>query len=56
MGEGVEGSEPCIVTAICQRRTPVQREGVDGCNGWHYGGSLSGDERALEATSAAFQV
>jgi len=52
MGEGVEGSEPCIVTAICQRRTPVQREGVDGCNG----GSLSGDERALEATSAAFQV
>jgi hypothetical protein len=38
------------VTAICQRRTPVQHEGVDGCKC----GSLSGDENFFEATSAAF--
>jgi len=54
MGEGGEGSEPCIVTAICQRNWKgallCNARGVDGCDG----GSLSGDEKELEATSAAF--
>jgi len=49
-GEGYTGSKPSIVTAICQGRIPVQRDRV---YGWG-SGSLSGDEKLREATSAAF--